>query len=642
MSLQVKAAYEFGPFRLDPAAHLLLRAGEAIPLPPKAFDTLLVLVRQRGNLLAKEELLNAVWPDSFVEENNLNQYISMLRKALCEDGAGPKYIETIPRLGYRFVAEVNEVEAEDGKSAAARPSSQVQAQVQVQDSHASAPDLPHHASLSHHKRSAAPSVMLFGVISVLLVVAGIYRFYWANPPAVSATTRTLAVLPLRNLKPDPETDFLGVALTDAIINRLGSVNELTVEPLLSVVKYRNADADPRQIARELNVQSVLTGSYVKEGDAMRITTELISADKGGNPSRDSIELKYEKLMSVQDRVAASVIHSMGLELQPEELDRLRKGLPADPVAYEYYLRGFDASFHSDFQGAMKLLEKSVSLEPGNATAWAELGSVYLAFARVQGGGAGYADKGWEAFRRAIALDPGNPLIVDVMALHLIENNRAGEAITALRKSLGHNPHDSFAHLYLSEAYRYGGALDQSVAEGELALKLNPNAGQNLLLAYIYVGQYKKFLESLPPDETNARNVFYRGLAYYYLQDLRRAAAEFDRAFALNPDLLHAQMGRALTYAMAPRQAQGLDLMRKVERADSADGEMVYKMAQVYAQLGDKQSSLRLLRKSVELNFYPYPYFVHDPLLESVRSEPEYSAVMDLARQRQEAFLKRFF
>jgi tetratricopeptide (TPR) repeat protein len=150
------------------------------------------------------------------------------------------------------------------------------------------------------------------------------------------------------------------------------------------------------------------------------------------------------------------------------------------------------------------------------------------------------------------------------------------------------------------------------------------------------------LESLPPDETNARNVFYRGLAYYYLQDLPRSAAEFDRAFALNPDLLHAQMGRALGYAIAHRQAQGLDLMVKVERADSADGEMVYKMAQVYAQLGDKQSSLRLLRRSIDLNFYPYSYFLHDPMLEPVRIEPECSAVMDLARQRQEAFLKRFF
>ena len=639
MPAQAKTAYEFGPFRLDPAAHLLLRAGQAIPLPPKAFDTLLILVQQRGNLLGKEELLNAVWPDSFVEENNLNQYISMLRKVLCEDGTGPKYIETIPRLGYRFVADVNEIEAEEGKSAAAWTSSQVQVK---ETTHASAPEFPNRVLWNDRKRWAAPSAIVLGVMSMLLAVAGIYRFYWVSPPSVSATTRTLAVLPLRNLKPDTETDFLGIALTDAIINRLGSVNELVVEPLLSVVKYRNADADPRQIARELNVQSVLTGSYVKEGDAMRITTELISADKGGNPSRDSVELKYERLMAVQDRVAASVIHSMGLELQPEELDRLRKGLPTDPVAYEYYLRGFDASFRSDFGGAMKLLEKSVSLEPGNATAWTELGSVYLAYARIQGGGPDYADKGWDAFRRAIALDAGNPLIVDLMALHLIENNRADEAITALRQSLGQNPHDSFAHLYLSEAYRYGGTLDQSVAEGELALKLNPNVGQNLLLTYIYVGQYQKFLGSLPEDETNARNVFYRGLAYYYLKDLRRAAAEFDRAFALNPDLLHAQMGRALAYAMTHRQAQGLDLIRKVERADSADGEMVYKMAQVYAQLGDKQSSLRLLRRSIELNFYPYSYFLHDPLLEPVRGEPEYSAVMDVARQRQEAFLKRFF
>jgi DNA-binding winged helix-turn-helix (wHTH) protein/TolB-like protein/Tfp pilus assembly protein PilF len=637
MPTRINTTYEFGPFRLDPAAHVLLRGGEAVSLPPKAFDTLLVLVRQRGKLLAKEELLNAVWPDSYVEENNLNQYVSMLRKVLCENGSGSKYIETIPRLGYRFVAEVEEIGAEEGKSVTARTSTPIKV---------TQPLGPEHQTLAFLKRRKSWDrlviIVAAGLLSVLLAVAGIYRLYWENTPVVSTTTRTLAVLPLRNLKPDPETNFLGMALTDAIINRLGYVNELTVEPLLSVAKYRNADADPRQIARELKVQSVLTGSYVKEGDAVRITTELISADKGTHPSRDSIELKYEKLMSVQDRVAASVIHSMGLGLQPEELDRLRKGLPTDPVAYEYYLRGFDASFNSDFQGSMRLLEKSVALEPGNAMAWAMLATVYLAYARVQSGGADYADKGWEAFRRAVALDANNRYIVDLMAFQLIENNKADQAIAALRESIGQNAHDSFAHFYLSEAYRYGGALDQSVTEGELALKLNPNVGQTLLLTYIYVGQYRKFLESLPRDDTNARSVFYRGLAYCYLKDPRRAAAEFDRAFALNPDLLHAQIGRALTYAMTHQQARGLDLMGKVEHANSADGEMVYKMAQAYSQLGDKRSSLRLLRKSIELNFYPYSYFLHDPELEPIRSEPEYSVVMDLARRRREAFLKRFF
>ncbi|MGH9745772.1 MAG: tetratricopeptide repeat protein [Candidatus Acidiferrales bacterium] len=481
------------------------------------------------------------------------------------------------------------------------------------------------------------------LISLALASLAIYRF-WSPPkaPPASAATRTLAVLPLRNLKPDPETDFLSMALADAIISRLGYVGEITVEPLSSVAKYRGTDADARQIARELNVQNVLAGSFIKEADDLRVTLEFISADKNASPRRENLELKYEKLFTVQDLVATGVIHSMGLQLQPEEVQRLNKGAPTDPVAYEYYLRGIDQGFKSDFAGAAKLLEKSVALEPGNAMAWNELATVYMGYGGIQGGDASYIDKGWQAFHRAMDLDPQNRLITDLMAFHLLENNKAEEAIPLLRESLRNNPTDSFAHWYLSEAYRYGGALEQSVAEGELALQLNPKVGENTTFnTYLYTGQYKKFLDSLARDENNARTVFYRGLAFYGLKDTRKAAEEFDRAFALNSALLHAQIGRALTCALRDQDAQGIELMGGVERSASDDGEMLYKMAQAYAQLGDKRSALRLLRRSIELNFYPFTYFVSDPLLEPVRGQPEYLAVMELARQRQEAFLERW-
>jgi len=196
---------------------------------------------------------------------------------------------------------------------------------------------------------------------------------------------------------------------------------------------------------------------------------------------------------------------------------------------------------------------------------------------------------------------------------------------------------------LSEAYRYGGALEQSIAEGELALRLNPKVAQNLLFnTYLYSGDYKKFLGSLPADESNARTDFYRGLAYYSLGDMQRAVGEFDRAYGLNPSLVHALLGRALSDAVARRRPEGIELMGRVEKPGSEDGEMVYKMAQAYAQLGDTKSSLRLLDRSIELNFHPYSYFLRDSLLEPIRAEPRYRIVMQHAREQQEAFLRKFF
>jgi len=663
--------YEFDAFRLDPSERILARHGKRIPLPPRAFDTLVLLVERNGHVLTKDELIGTLWPDTFVEENNLTQQISALRRALgssrpsadsvqtrlkvARDGASsvdpaePEYIETVPKLGYRFTSEVREVDedaAGSRRSGGAEVVDSEPARMRIAPSEERVEEeFPHEpvpAAVPTTTRWRKGPVLLGAAAAALVIsVLALYRSGSpSRPSALHAGAPTLAVLPLRNLRPSPETDFLSLALTDAIINRLGYASALNTVPLSTVVTYRT-DLDARRIARELNVQDVLTGSYVKEGDELRVTTELIRVGTDAGLWRDNIELKYDKLFSVQDRVAISVIHSLGLELRPEEVERLNTGVPTNPAAYEYYLRGVDEGFRSNFKGAIDMLERSVALEPGDAMAWNELATAYLGYGDIQGGDTSSIEKGWRAFQRALSLDPQNRLIVDLMAFHLLEHNRAQESVPLLQESLRRNPNDSFAHWYLSEAYRYGGALEQSVAEGELALRLNPNVARNLTFnTYLYMGLYRKFLDSLPQAEDNARTSFYRGLAYYYLKDTRRAAEEFDRAYALNSALSHARVGRALACALRNQNAQGLSLMRDAERSGSNDGEMLYKMAQAYAQLGDRESALRLLRRAIELNFCPYSYFARDPMLEPVRREPGYSVAMELARQRQKAFLSR--
>lgn len=617
-----KRLYEFGEFRLDPSERVLAVHGKRIPLPPRAFDTLLILVQNRGHVLTKDELMGAIWPDTFVEENNLTQQISALRRAF---GSEQHYIETVPKMGYRFNSEVREVhETTPGSKAG--------------------PEEPDPAA-----PRAAPEPgwrkkpLILAAAAGLAIVAVALSRLWspARARASPHSASTLAVLPLRNLRPGPDTDFLGLALTDAIINRLGYASALQIEPLSAVSRYRGTDLDARRIARELNVQDVLTGSYVREGDELRVTTELIRVGADSGLWRDNIELKYDRLMSVQDRVAISVIHSLGLELRPEEAERLNRGVPTNPEAYECYLRGIDEGFRSNFKGAIDILERSVALEPGDAMAWSELATAYMGYGNIQGGGAASVEKGWQAFEHARGCDPENRLIPDLMAFYLLESNRAPESVRLLRESIRRNPNDSFAHWYLSEAYRYGGALEESVAEGELALRLNPNVARNLTFnTYLYLGLYRKFLESLPRAEDNARTTFYRGLAYCYLKDSRRAAEEFDRAYAMNSALSHARVGRAFACALRDQNAQGIRLMRDVEKSAGEDGEMLYKMAQAYAQLGDRASALRVLRRAIELNFCPYAYFLRDPMLEPVRGEPGYRAAMELARRHQQAFLSR--
>ncbi|HKM90531.1 MAG TPA: winged helix-turn-helix domain-containing protein [Candidatus Acidoferrales bacterium] len=662
MSFESQPFYEFGPFRLKPSERLLLRADQAIPLPPKAFDTLLLLVQNSGHVLSKDELMKSLWPNTFVEENNLTQNISQLRRALGEASGSHEFIETVPRLGYRFVMPVEEVDGNGAEEVLLRLRTRThivlheQVEEEASNADSSEPRAPKTGRSKSWTPSAAPAgpsatrrFALGSALGAACVVALLTTLvsHWASPKPATPTRspgepRAVAVLPLRNLKPDPETDFLSLALTDAIINRLGYASQLSVQPASSVVKYRNTEMDPLQVARELNVQTVLTGSYVKEGDSIRIMTELISTDGSRSPSRENIELKYEKLLSVQDRVAESVIHSMGFTFLPQEVEQLRRGLPTNPVAYEYYLRGNDLALKSNYKGAADLLEKSVTLEPGNAMAWAGLGNNNLGYARLQGGGRDREGKGWRAFQKAEALDPGNPAIASLMALQLMEGGKVDEAVPLLRQALQRNPNASLAHWYLSEAYRYGGMLEESIREGELARQVNPGVEPGTFQnAYLYLSQYQEFLRSLPAAES-ARTSFYRGLANCYLKDTSRATAEFDHAFALNPTLLHAQIGKALAFGISGERAKGIALVRRIEASENHDGEMVYKMSQAYAQLGDKKSSLRLLRRSIDLNFFPYSYFVQDPLLEPIRTEPGYAAVMELGRQRQQTFRQRFF
>lgn len=674
---QRRHLYEFGAFRLDPSERIFARHGERIPLAPKAFDTLLILVQHSGRVLTKDELIRELWPDSFVEENNLTQHISALRRVLGQgnshlsknlkggvaDLSEQEYIETVPKLGYRFVCNVREIADGCADSLSADDvdvviSKRTRTRIVLREEReeletdqgeeaAKSPEPVATNSQPPHKSAPRSIVKAVAIAASLVAVAflagAIYRSRTRAhlPGPAFAGRRTLAVLPLRNLKPGAEADFLSMALADAIISRLGYVGDINVEPLSAVTKYRNSELDARQIGQELKVQNVLTGSYAKEGNDFRVTMEFISVEGQKEPWRDNLEFPYDKLFTVQDRVAISVFHLMGIELQPQEVERLNKGLPTNPAAYEYYLRGIDEGYRSNFARAAELLQKSVSLEPGNAMAWDLLGAVYVAYGANQGGDAKYIPRGWQAFQHALKLDPDNRLIVDSLAFQLIEHNRVEQAIPLLQESLKRNPNDSFAHWYLSEAYRYGGALQQSLAEGELALRLNPNVAENLTFnTYLYVGQYQKFLDSLPRDENNARNVFYRGLAYYYLQDKQKAEDEFDRAFLLNPALLHAQIGRALSYALRHQSAAGIELMKSLDQSGGNDGEMLYKMAQAYAQLGEKASAIRLLRKSIESNFYPLAYFSHDPLLEPLHTETEYATVMEVARERQETFLKR--
>lgn len=490
-------------------------------------------------------------------------------------------------------------------------------------------------------------IVLLAVILVAALFIGYLALRKSHTIPTATRPRSLAILPFRNLKQDPATDFLGFSLADAIITKLSYVGALTVRPSSSIDKYRNQIIDPKKVAADLNVDTLLTGSFIKDGNDLRITAQLIDVKPDKILWQDTIDLKYDKLLTVQDQVSQQIIKGLELNLSPAEAANLKPDNPINSQAYELYLRGVDFYSLNQFGEAIKMLEKSAALDPNYALTWAYLGRAYTTNASLQFGGREDYGKAQAAYEKAIALNPSLVEARIYMANLFTDTGKVEQAVPLLRSVLQTSPNNAEAHWELGYAYRFGGMLKESVAECEAARQYNPQVKINsaALNSYLYLGEYAKFMQSLPVNDS-VYILFYRGFGEYYLNDSEKAAKDFDRAYERDPSLLPADVGKALSYAIKHDNAGGLELLRqteaRIEERGVTDPEGIYKVAQAYAVLGDKPSAVHMLRHSIGGGFFAYPYFVRDPLLQSLRDDAEFQTLMNQALHRHEQFKASFF
>jgi tetratricopeptide (TPR) repeat protein len=295
-----------------------------------------------------------------------------------------------------------------------------------------------------------------------------------------------------------------------------------------------------------------------------------------------------------------------------------------------------------------MLEKSADLSPNYALTWANLGRAYTANASFQFGGGEQYLKAQAAFERALSLQPDQIEARIYMANMFTDTGRVEKSVPLLREALRTNPNHAEIHWELGYAYRFAGMLQQSVSESERARQLDPGVKLNssTLNSYLYLGQYDKFLGSLPETDDSALIVFYRGFGEYYKKNYAQAAKDFDHTFELDHSLLHAQIGKAISFGIHHQDSEAAEMLRSVESKINerrvGDPEAIYKIAQAYAILGEKSSALRVLKQSIENGFFPYPYLAADRLLDGLRNENEFSQLMSVARQRHEAFKAAFF
>lgn len=623
MDVKSGRQYEFGAFRLEPDQQLLLQNGQPVPLTPKAFELLAILVRNSGQLVSKDQIMESLWPGSFVEEANIPVLISNLRKVLGDSAASEPYIQTVPKKGYRFTSAVRIAQLpkiyEPDPVPAALP----------------APAIPA-LSVFSRKRIAAIALLL-------PVVAAAAYFTYRDWPA----QHTLAVLPLRNLQPDPDSDFLGFSLADAIITKIGVLSSITVRPSSAIEKYKGREIDVPEVAADLDVESLLTGNYIRDGGRLRVTYQLIGVRANKILSKGVVDVKYDELITVHDDVSKQIVQGLKLDLSPAQAARMKPDDPVNPLAYEFYLRGADLMVAHNFPLAVQMLEKSVAIDPHYALTWAYLGQSYTSDATFELGGRERYRRAQSAYERALALNPKQLEAEMFYANLLIDTGQVERAVPLLRDAIAGNPNDAAVRWELGYAYRFAGMLSESLQECQRALRIDPllvRSNGSVLNTYLYLGRYDDFLRSLPSVPGTGFIRFYRGYGEYHLGEFNVAAADLDRAYQEDPTL-YTGIGKAFSAAIAGKTREGLQLLGdfedKIRQRGVGDPEATYKMSQAYAALGDKASALRTLRASIEAGFFAYPYFLRDPLLNPIRAATEFRGLLELARRRHEAFNKQF-
>ena len=270
------------------------------------------------------------------------------------------------------------------------------------------------------------------------------------------------------------------------------------------------------------MDTVLTGSFIRDGDNLRITYQLVDAKTEKILGQGVIDLKYDNLLAVQDKVTSQLISELQLTLSSAETERLKAEASVSPLAYEYFLQGLDLHGQHKFPLAIKMLEKSTEIDPDCAPAWTYLGASYNSDAAFELGGREQYRRAQAAYERALAIRPNLLDAQMFLANLLVDTGKVEQAVPLLRDALKTNANNAAAHWELGYAYRFAGMLDESVAECERARQLNPLVKSNgsVLNSYLYLGQYKKFLESLPIDDSSFI-LFYRGFGEFPKSSLTR-------------------------------------------------------------------------------------------------------------------------
>ena len=615
MSMTGAEIYAFGPFTLEPEERLFRRSGEVVALPPRAFDLLVALVRRAGRLVTKEDLLRAVWSDAFVEEANLSYTVSLLRKALGDDGEAHAYIETVPKQGYRFVAEVATPSAGTPAADAAPP-----------ETAARRPRWP--------RRGIVAAAALGAVVLAALGVRGL------RDRDDAQRRMRLAVLPFEDLGRDPARDYLADGLTEDTIASLGQIDpeRLSVVGRTSTMAYKGTRKSLAEIGAELGVDYLVESTVRAEGGRLRITAKLIRARDQVQVWAQTYDREPASVLGLQRELSTAVAQQVQLHLSPERMGTLDRRHTRNPEAYDLYLRGRYAWNQLSPSGTRRAIEfygRAAELDPDYALAWSGLADAFSS-SPINGDAPPLQmrPRAEEAASRAVRAEPA--LAETQTSLGLFEfwldwDWRAAEA--ALREATLLDPGYAVAPRVLGITLSFMGRHAEARPMIARALELDPSATNQALSAQIA----------------------------FFARDPASAATFARQAIALDPGFWvgHYQLAQALEQAGEPEPARaatataarlsggnskavslGGYVAAKAGDADAARAALAslqaasreryvppYAAALVHAGLGEADAVFEWLERAFAAHDVHLTLLAVDPKWDPYRADPRFSALL---------------
>jgi TolB-like protein/DNA-binding winged helix-turn-helix (wHTH) protein/Flp pilus assembly protein TadD len=624
---QLPPRLKFGGFEADVRSGELTQQGKRLPLQEQPFRLLVMLLERPGELVTREEVRRRLWPHAVVDfDHGVNKAISKIRDALGDSAEKPRFVETVARHGYRFLADVTVVSAQSASTAA-------RGLTPVDRTEACGPRVEPAVEVDRPLRRRVVALRIAsGATVALLLLSSWIVFRWAHS---SAPIHSIAVLPLENLSGDASQEYFADGMTDELITQLGQIKALRVISRTSVMTYKTTRKTLADIARELDVQAVVEGSVLRVGDGVRITAQLIRVPADEHLWAHSYEGNVRDTLALQSQVSEAIAGQILNTLSRQEKDALAKAKTVNPEAYEAYLKGryfWNKRDASGFKKAIEYFQLAIAADPSYAQAYSGLADAYATAGHWVYGVMSPEEAlplAKAAATQALLLNPtlseGHTSLAFALDQYSWDWQGAGREF---RRAIELNPGYATAHHWYAYHLVVMGDVDKALAELRAAENLDPlslvivtDVAELLYIAHRFDDAMRQTQKALDMDANFALAHDQMGQVLAQKQMFDGAIAEFQRAIelsghspAFDADLAHA-------YAVTGHRNDALRIATELEQRQKQNGTVHANIALVYLGLGNAAEAMKWLEKAYDARFNPA--ILVRPEFDPLRSDPQF-------------------